>query len=100
MSYEKFGSTIYFFKDFNHNIDDKLVKKMSNIYFIEFVDNENLYTTVKSIYPLHNYNVFNRNIDLLPSHIKSIIFGYYFNQPVKKYLEKLKELIFGESFNQ
>lgn len=106
MNWEKFGPTIYFFCDFNDDIDEKLVKKMSNISYVEFVDYKNLYDTTAmyegyTYYSFGNHhNIFNKSVDLFPLHIKSIIFKDSFNQPVPNLPLKLKELVFGKRFNQ
>lgn len=98
VSYEKFCQTIYFFKHFNYPIDEKIVKKMSDIYFIEFVGISDFYepTGIND----NQINYFNKSVDLLPSHIKSIVFGSNFNQPVQNLPTALKELVFGNNFNQ
>jgi len=43
MSFEKFNKTIYFFNTFTGPIDDKIVKKMSNVFYVEFVDYHDFY---------------------------------------------------------
>lgn len=105
MSWEKFGKTIYFFRDFNDEIDDKIIKRMNNIFYIEFVDYTDFYDPniiIKTQYPLQSIraNIFNNSVDNLPSHVKSIIFGNEFNKPIPCLPYKLKELVFGEKFNQ
>ena len=94
MSWEKFNKTIYFFSDFNENIDVHLAKKMSNILYVEFVNYRNFYD-MKNV-----TNKFNKSVDLIPHHIKSIIFNEYFNMPITELPIKLKELIFGNKFNK
>jgi hypothetical protein len=105
MSWEKFGKTIYFFRDFNDEIDDEIIKRMNNIFYIEFVDYTDFYDPniiKKTQYPLESIraNIFNNSVDNLPSHVKSIIFGNEFNKPIPCLPYKLKELVFGVKFNQ
>lgn len=107
MSYEKFKKTIYFFNDFDNMIDITIVKKMSNVLYVEFVEYKDFYDPHIKVY-IYSYkakananaNKFNKSVDLFPSHIKSIIFNNMFNQKVDNLPSKLKKLVFGKYFNQ
>lgn len=102
MDYEKFGKTIYFFTNFNDDIDEKILKKLNSIKFIEFVNYNDMYDKQisYSYQSTDKKNKFNKPIDNLPPHIKSLILGYSFNKIVNIYPEKLKELIYGYLYNQ
>ena len=102
MSYEKFGETIYFFCNFNDNLDKNILKKLNSVKYIEFVNYTDFYEKQqKFTFSINDRtNKFNKSINDLPSHIKSLILGYSFNQVIKNYPEKLKELIFGHKYNQ
>ena len=100
MSWEKFGKTAYFFNTFNESIDDKLVKKLNNIYFIEFVNFADFYEKIIKNKRNHIFNRFDKPIDKLPGHIKSLVLSYYFNQQVNNLPIKLNKLVFGKAFNQ
>ncbi len=105
MSFEKFNKTIYFFNTFNEPIDEWIVKKMSKILYVEFVEYHDFYDPSvirKKIYAWQKSveSKFNKSVDLLPSHIKSIIFNNQFNQTVCNLPIKLKQLVFGNNFNQ
>lgn len=106
MSFEKYNKTIYFFNSFTGPIDDKIVKKMSNILYVEFVNYHDFYdpkVIEKNYYTYSkktHLNNFNNSIDLFPPHIKSIILSDKFNQLVNNLPIKLKQLIFGTNFNQ
>ena len=105
MSYEKFKKTIYFFNNFNSDINEKIAKKMSNVLYVIFVDYSDFYdpNAIKKKYYFYQNKptgIFNKSVDLFPHHIKSIIFNDKFNQPVNNLPTKLKELVFGNEFNQ
>lgn len=95
MSWEKFKNVVFFFSNFNEDIDEKIVRRLGKVYFIEFVNFSNLYEP-----NVISSNRFSKSIDLLPHHIKSIILSDGFNCPVQNLPIKLKELVFGQNFNQ
>jgi len=88
---------MYFFSNFNDDIDEKMVKKMSSILYVEFVGFKNFYSK-KALIKQTNYNrnnLFNKSIDLFPKHIRS--FKKIINDFMKPH-KIINNFVRGQSF--
>lgn len=81
--------------DFNEDFDSILIDLISNCKRIYFLDQKGF-----GIKAFHSNSKFNKSVDILPSDITHIKFGYAFNQRVENLLFRLEWLEFGYCFNQ
>jgi hypothetical protein len=86
---------IKFDADFDENFDLVLIDIISNCNRIYFLDQIGF-----GIKAINSNSKFNKSVDLLPSDITHIKFGYSFDQRVDNLPFKLEWLEFGFSFNQ
>lgn len=86
---------VKFDADFNEDFDNELIDIMGNCSRIYFLNSKGF--GIKSKYA---ESKFNKSVDLLPSNLTHIKFGYSFNQPVENLPFELIWLEFGFLFNQ